>query len=105
MAGLAHRSTEDPVFLAVNDTQRRFGIPDELLDQLVEGTTLDLQPVPSRCAVCIAPQGGSRDDPGLRELGALQRYCYLVASVVGLVCIRIFGYTIDERRSLPSIPA
>ena len=23
----------------------------------------------------------------------LYRYCYLVASVVGLVCIRIFGYT------------
>ena len=24
---------------------------------------------------------------------ALYRYCYLVASVVGLVCIRIFGYS------------
>ena len=29
----------------------------------------------------------------------LYRYCYLVASVVGLVCIRIFGYTDARRRS------
>ena len=27
------------------------------------------------------------------SVAALQHYCYLVASVVGLVCIRIFGYT------------
>jgi phytoene synthase len=30
------------------------------------------------------------------SLAALQHYCYLVASVVGLVCIRIFGYS-DRR--------
>ena len=31
-----------------------------------------------------------------RTFEDLYRYCYLVASVVGLVCIRIFGYT-DEK--------
>jgi phytoene synthase len=30
---------------------------------------------------------------GYRTFEDLYRYCYLVASVVGLVCIRIFGYT------------
>ena len=30
---------------------------------------------------------------GYRSFEDLYRYCYLVASVVGLVCIRIFGYS------------
>jgi phytoene synthase len=30
---------------------------------------------------------------GYETFGDLYRYCYLVASVVGLVCIRIFGYS------------
>lgn len=75
-------ATLDPVFLAVRDTQSRFGISDDLLDQLVEGTTLDL-----------AEGSGARQYETFEDLYA---YCYLVASVVGLVCIRIFGYS-DER--------
>jgi phytoene synthase len=38
--------TDDPVFLALNDAQRRFEIPDSLLEELVQGTTMDLQPQP-----------------------------------------------------------
>jgi phytoene synthase len=38
--------TTDPIFLALNDTQQRFAISDDLLEQLVSGTTLDLQPQP-----------------------------------------------------------
>ena len=34
------------------------------------------------------------------SFGELYRYCYLVASVVGLVCIRIFGYTNSEAERL-----
>ena len=45
--GSADEAANDPVFLAVADTQRRFGIPDELLQQLVEGTAMDLQPLPA----------------------------------------------------------
>lgn len=93
--------TDDLVFLALNDTQQRFGIPDDLLEQLVAGTTLDLQPSPEGVRnVVLAAGKGSERSAGLdgrsvqvyESFAALQHYCYLVASVVGLVCIRIFGY-------------
>jgi len=75
-------STEDPVFIALRDTAQRFNIPAELLDQLVAGTTMDL---------CSERKPGVLDT--YQTFGELYRYCYLVASVVGLVCIRIFGYS------------
>jgi phytoene synthase len=78
--------TDDPVFLALNDTQKRFAIPDALLEELVQGTTMDLEP--QHVNGSGVQSFASFDD--------LYRYCYLVASVVGLVCIRIFGYT-DHR--------
>jgi phytoene synthase len=84
-------STGDPVFVAVNDTQQRFGISDELLHELVAGTTLDLQPQPAGVVLHTLPDG--RTLQVYESFAALQHYCYLVASVVGLVCIRIFGYT------------
>jgi phytoene synthase len=83
-------STSDPIFMAVNDTQRRFGITDELLEQLVAGTTLDLQPQPD--GVVLYEMEGKTLQV-YESFAALHHYCYLVASVVGLVCIRIFGYT------------
>jgi phytoene synthase len=85
--------TDDPIFLAVNDTQQRFGITDDLLEQLVAGTTLDLQPRPE--GVLLQDVDG-RTLQIYENFAALNHYCYLVASVVGLVCIRIFGYT-DKR--------
>ncbi|MGA9063261.1 MAG: phytoene/squalene synthase family protein [Terracidiphilus sp.] len=72
--------TSDPVFLAVRDATKRFEIPLVLLDELVAGVTLDLDHVPA----------GEPDT--YATFPDLYRYCYLVASVVGLVCIRIFGY-------------
>lgn len=77
----------DPVFLALNDTQQRFGISSELLEDLVQGTCMDLA---EEGAGSVAVGEGLR---GYRTFDELYRYCYLVASVVGLVCIRIFGYT------------
>jgi phytoene synthase len=77
---LAGESTSDPVFIAMLDAQRRFAIPAQLLDQLVQGTATDLEPKFNAYAT----------------FADLYRYCYLVASVVGLVCIRIFGY-LDPR--------
>jgi len=38
--------TTDPIFLALLHTQKTFNIPDDLLEQLVAGTTLDLNPQP-----------------------------------------------------------
>ncbi len=77
---------DEAIFLALGDAQRRFAIPHVLLQELVEGVTMDLtQHSPSR--------------EGLQTYATydeLYRYCYLVASVVGLVCIRIFGYS-DQR--------
>ena len=70
----------DPVFLAVRDAMQRFGIPLGLLDELVAGVTLDLK------------QAASDTPDTYATFADLYRYCYLVASVVGLVCIRIFGY-------------
>ena len=71
----------DPVFLAVRDATQRFNIPLELLDELAAGVTMDLDHA-----------GGDAPDT-YATFADLYRYCYLVASVVGLVCIRIFGYT------------
>jgi phytoene synthase len=85
--------TTDPIFLAVKDAQQRFGISDDLLEQLVAGTTLDLQPQPDGVQV-FEIEGQSLQI--YESFAALHHYCYLVASVVGLVCIRIFGYT-DRR--------
>jgi 15-cis-phytoene synthase len=79
----AGHPTDDPVLLALNDTQRRYKIPVELLDQLAYGTGMDIQENvggPERLQVLY------------RTFGDLRVYCYRVASVVGLVCIRIFGY-------------
>jgi len=86
---------EDPVFLALADTRHRFNIPLELLDQLVQGTAMDLEP-PSTDAA--SANGAAQPRPynnyaTFATFDDLRRYCYYVASVVGLVCIRIFGYT------------
>lgn len=74
--------SDDAVFLALNDTQARFAIPDALLEELVRGTAMDLEP---RVEDVHELQTFATFDD-------LYRYCYLVASVVGLVCIKIFGY-------------
>lgn len=87
--------SNDPIFAAVNDTQQRFRISDELLEQLVAGTTLDLQPQPEGTLIYPLdhPFGDVTSVQLYENFQALERYCYLVASVVGLVCIRIFGYS------------
>jgi phytoene synthase len=96
--------SDDPVFLALNDTQKRFAIPDALLEDLVRGTTMDLEESqPGVVAVTdttITEQGNRTQTFQIYEsFDGLYRYCYLVASVVGLVCIRIFGYS-DPRAEL-----
>jgi phytoene synthase len=76
--------TDDPVFLALRDSQQRYGIPVDLLDHLVAGTGMDVR------------EDDERKDAPLvvyRSFDDLYNYCYHVASVVGLVCIRIFGYS------------
>ena len=99
---LAAQPTDDPVLLALTDAQRSYAIPVGLLDQLGYGTAADLE------SGDAAPSGDrSVDHPLGHPLGQafgqplaaryqtfseLRQYCYGVASVVGLVCIQIFGY-------------
>jgi len=77
------KPTDDPVLMALADTQSRFKIPADLFEQLVYGTSLDLDiPPPSDVPAVVC-----------QTFEDLKHYCYYVASVVGLVCIRIWGYT------------
>ena len=92
-AAQAGHPTDDPIFLALTDAQRRFGIPAGLLDALAFGTAMDVeedseQPTNSGLQVQY------------RSFEDLERYCYNVASVVGLVCIRIFGYNKPDAEPL-----
>ena len=85
--------TDDPILLALTDTQRRYSIPLELLDQLAFGTLMDVPETPTEE---YPEQAATENTPGLvvqyRAFKDLYLYCYHVASVVGLVCIKIFGY-------------
>jgi len=86
-AAQAGHPTDDPILLALTDAQRRFHIPIGLLDGLAFGTAMDVE----EDAAATANASGLKVQYATFQ--DLERYCYQVASVVGLVCIRIFGYT------------
>jgi 15-cis-phytoene synthase len=85
---VAGESTDDPVLFALADSQKVYKIPMELLEKLVYGTAMDvpLQGIPKPL-----PDGKSAE-LHYDTFDQLYDYCYHVASVVGLICIRIFGY-------------
>jgi 15-cis-phytoene synthase len=85
---VAGERTDDPVLFALADSQKRYNIPLELLEKLVQGTAMDL---PEQTAANLAP-GGAVPQLQYETFDQLYDYCYHVASVVGLICIRIFGY-------------
>ena len=93
-SGEAISSEDSLVFTAVLDTQQRFGISDVLLDELVAGTAMDLQEENPAGVGRIVLRGKQYDVYTTVE--TLDRYCYLVASVVGLVTVRIFGASGDR---------
>ncbi|MXX04570.1 MAG: squalene/phytoene synthase family protein [Gemmatimonadetes bacterium] len=68
----------DGMLLAFSDTVRRFDIPRAYFDAIIDGAEMDL--TVTRYAT----------------FADLYQYCYRVASAVGLVCIRIFGYRGEE---------
>ena len=90
--------TDDPILLALTDAQRRFHIPAGLLDELAHGTAMDVESFAdaqndsSNAPQALTVQYKTFDD--------LRVYCYRVASVVGLVCIHIFGYRNPEAEPL-----
>jgi phytoene synthase len=78
--------SDDPILLALTDAQRRYTVPAGLLDELAMGTAMDVESeaVPDAATPALTVRYQTFED--------LKVYCYRVASVVGLVCIHIFGY-------------
>ncbi|MFZ0816632.1 MAG: phytoene/squalene synthase family protein [Candidatus Sulfotelmatobacter sp.] len=93
--------SDDPILLALTDTQHRYTIPAGLLDELAMGTAMDVESVPENQE---SSQSAVTGDLPLtvqyRTFEDLKVYCYRVASVVGLVCIHIFGYRDPAAESL-----
>ena len=63
---------------AFHDAMRRFSIPADYFYELLRGAEMDVE--------------GAE----YRSFADLYRYCYRVAGVVGLTCIRIFGFPREE---------
>ena len=82
----AAQPTDDPVLLGLTDAQRIYQIPIGLLDQLAYGTAADLD------YGHLETSAGAPLAARYQTFEELRQYCYGVASVVGLVCIKIFGY-------------
>ncbi|HEV3512584.1 MAG TPA: phytoene/squalene synthase family protein [Candidatus Sulfotelmatobacter sp.] len=76
--------TDDAILLALTDAQRRHAIPAGLLDELAHGTAMDVEAPDSAESAGLTVQYQTFED--------LRLYCYRVASIVGLVCIHVFGY-------------
>jgi phytoene synthase len=66
---------DDPILRVLAEAMQRYSIPASELQMLVDGCEMDFSH--SRYATFTE----------------LREYCYLVASVVGRMCVRIFGYT------------
>jgi hypothetical protein len=66
--------TGHPVWPAFHDAVNRYGIPHHYFHELIEGVSSDLEP------------------RTIHTFEELYRYCYLVASVVGLTILHIFGF-------------
>ena len=69
---------DHPCWPAFHDTVTRYRIPHEYFLDMIEGVSSDLEP---------------RD---IETFDELYRYCYQVASVVGLTIIHIFGFESSE---------
>lgn len=63
-----------PVLSAFHDTVQKYAIPTRYFEELLDGTTSDLSVT------------------RYETFDELYRYCYRVASTVGLVCLHVFGF-------------
>lgn len=66
---------EDPILRVLAEAIDRYGIPERELQMLIDGVAMDF--------------GNSR----YATFDDLRTYCNLVASVVGRMCVRIFGFS------------
>jgi len=81
-AALAGRPPAHPLWPAFLDTVDRYHIPARYFYEMIEGVSSDLDPAE------------------FATFSELYRYCYRVASVVGLSVIHILGYTSDRALEL-----
>jgi phytoene synthase len=72
----------DPVLLAWADTRERYAVPNRYAEELIDGCEMDL--LVNR----------------YETWGELRHYCYLVASTVGLISMRVIGMRDDDARLL-----
>jgi phytoene synthase len=79
--GAAQVNSLNPVIVCLADHVRRLGIPQEYFDEIITGVEMDLT---------IHRYATFSD---------LYQYCYRVASVVGLVCLKIFGARAPEAQT------
>jgi len=70
-------NSASPVYLALADVAKHYYIPQDYFQEIILGVESDL--VKDRFA----------------NFEELREYCYRVASVVGLICLQIFGYEDD----------
>lgn len=75
---LAGRLSANPIWPAFCDAVERYRIPHQYFHDMIEGVTSDLEP------------------RRIETFDELYRYCYQVASVVGLTVIHIFGFRAPE---------
>jgi phytoene synthase len=73
---------ENQLWPAFHDTVQRYKIPHEYFHEMIEGVGSDLEP------------------KQLQTFDELYRYCYQVASVVGLTIIHIFGFESPDALAL-----
>ncbi|MFL6416166.1 MAG: phytoene/squalene synthase family protein [Bryobacteraceae bacterium] len=71
---LAGHPGENPLWPAFSDSVRRYAIPHRFFHEMIDGIMSDLQP------------------QTIQTWDELYRYCYHVASVVGLTIIHVFGF-------------
>ena len=79
-AALTGRFTDHQVWPAFHDTVARYRIPHRYFHDMIDGVSSDLEP------------------RRMESFDVLYRYCYQVASVVGLTIVHIFGF--EDQRAL-----
>lgn len=81
-SALEGRYSDHPVWPAFHDTVKRYQIPHHYFHEMIDGVSSDVQP------------------RQIQTFDELYRYCYQVASVVGLTTIHIFGFDSNDALAL-----
>lgn len=78
LGGAAGAQRRHILWPAFAELVQRYHVPEQVIDEMIAGQRQDLEPV------------------AIETFEALERYCYRVASVVGLASIWVFGFSGGE---------